>query len=218
MKAQALIFLGAPGAGKGTQAQRVAAEFGIPHISTGEILRRAVAKGSDLGLAAKQKMEAGELVPDDLMCHIVEERISEPDCQKGFILDGFPRTVAQAQYLDQLLNRKGGLGLRAINFEVAPEVLLKRLTGRRVCPVCGTNYNMFFNPPARDSVCDRDGARLIERADDREDAIQRRLAAYERDTAPLIGYYEKRGALHRVDAGRAAEAIAEELKGFLKDA
>jgi adenylate kinase len=218
MKAQALVFLGPPGAGKGTQASQAAAKFGIPHISTGEMLRQAAAKGSPVGLAAKDKMEAGELVPDDMMCRIVEERISEPDCRKGFVLDGFPRTVGQARFLDELLERPGGRRLLVISLQVKPELLMKRLTGRRVCPVCGAIYNMFLNPPAKDSFCDRDGARLTGRADDKEEAIRQRLAVYERDTAPLIDYYEKRAVLRNVDGGRDPAVIAEELHGLLKDA
>ncbi len=217
MKSHALVFLGAPGAGKGTQAHKVAEAFGIPHISTGEILRQAVASGSALGQAAKEKMEAGELVPDEVMCRIVADRIGQADCAKGFILDGFPRTVAQARFLDGLLDQ-GGQPLQVLNLQVKPELLMKRLRGRRTCPVCGTTYNLELNPPARNSVCDRDGARLIARADDNEEAIRHRLAAYERDTSPLIDYYKRRGVLHSVDGNRDPEAIAQELVRFLRDA
>jgi adenylate kinase len=217
MKAQALIFLGAPGAGKGTQARKVAMEFGIPHVSTGEILRQAAASGASLGLAAKEKMDVGELVPDALMCRIVEERLRREDCQNGFILDGFPRTPGQARCLDEMLERHGRKTLLVLNLEVEPDLLMKRLTGRRTCPVCGTIYNMFFDPPVNDSICDREGARLTERDDDKEEAIRHRLTAYERDTTPLIDYYEKRGVLHNVEGSREPEAIATELYGFLRD-
>ncbi len=218
MKAQALVFMGAPGAGKGTQARKVATEFAIPHISTGEILREAVAGGAPLGLAAKEKMDAGMLVPDAIMCKIVEERVSREDCRNGFILDGFPRTLGQARFMDEMLQRQDRMRLLVLNLQVEPVLLMKRLTGRRTCPVCGRIYNMFFNPPANDSVCDLDRARLIERADDKEDAIRHRLAAYDRDTSPLIDYYEDRGVLHNVNGSRDPEAIAKELHGFLRTA
>ena len=149
MRAHALIFLGAPGAGKGTQAREVARHFAIPQVSTGDILREAVKKQTPLGLAAKAKMEAGGLVPDEVVCGIVEERIGEPDCQKGFILDGFPRTIAQAQFVERMLQAKGRGRPQVLDIEVDEDLLLKRLTGRRTCSVCGEIYNVHFNPPKR---------------------------------------------------------------------
>ena len=218
MKAQALIFLGAPGAGKGTQAREVAKAFSIPQISTGDILREAVKKGTPLGLAAKAKMEAGQLVPDEVVCGIVEERVGEPDCQPGFILDGFPRTIPQAQFVDKMLEAKGrGLPL-VINIQVGHDVLMKRLTGRRTCAVCGEIYNIYFSPPKKEGACDKDGGKLLQRADDNEETIRQRLVAYENQTSPLIDYYRQKKLLHDVDGSREPETIATELIGFLKGA
>jgi adenylate kinase len=218
MKAQALIFLGAPGAGKGTQAREVAKAFSIPQISTGDILREAVKKGTPLGLAAKAKMEAGQLVPDEVVCGIVEERVGEPDCRAGFILDGFPRTIPQAEFVDKMLEAKGRGRPLVINIQVEHDVLMKRLTGRRTCAVCGEIYNVYFNPPKKEGVCDKDGGKLLERADDNEETIRQRLVAYENQTSPLIDYYRQKKLLHDVDGNREPEAIAAELIGFLKGA
>jgi len=218
MKAQALIFLGAPGAGKGTQAREVSKHFGIPQISTGDILREAVKKQTPLGLAAKAKMEAGELVPDAVVCGIVEERISEPDCRKGFILDGFPRTIPQAEFVDKMLKSKGRGNPLAINIAVDLDVLMKRLTGRRTCAACGEIYNVYFNPPKVEGVCDKDGGKLLHRADDNEDTIRQRLVAYENQTRPLIDYYRGRNLLHDVNGNRDPEPIAKELLDFLTKA
>jgi len=218
VKTRALIFLGAPGAGKGTQAREVAKEFHIPQISTGDILRDSVKKGTPLGLAAKVKMEAGQLVPDEVVCGIVEERISEPDCRQGFILDGFPRTLPQAEFVDRMLEAKGRGSPRVINIQVDQDVLMKRLTGRRTCAVCGEIYNVYFGPPKREGVCDKDGGKLLQRADDNEDTIRQRLVAYENQTRPLIDYYRRKNLLHDVDGNRDPEPIAQELCQFLKDA
>src|SRR5208282_5841666 len=154
MRAHALIFLGAPGAGKGTQAREVAKYFGIPQISTGDILRDAVKGQTPLGLAAKAKMEAGELVPDEVVCGIVEQRIGQPDCQRGFILDGFPRTIAQAEFVDRMLQANGRGNPHVLDIKVDRNLLLKRLTGRRTCSLCGEIYNVFFSPPKVEGVCD----------------------------------------------------------------
>jgi adenylate kinase len=218
MRAQALIFLGAPGAGKGTQARGVAQAFGVPQISTGDILREAVKKGTPLGLAAKAKMEAGQLVPDEVVCGIVEERIQEPDCRQGFILDGFPRTLAQAQFVDRMLEQKGRGAPLVVNIQVDQDLLLKRLTGRRTCSVCGEIYNVYFSPPKAEGVCDKDGGKLLHRADDQEETIRQRLVAYENQTRPLIEYYRQKELLHDVDGNRAPELIARELCDFLKSA
>jgi adenylate kinase len=218
MKTRALIFLGAPGAGKGTQAREVAKEFHIPQISTGDILRDSVKKGTPLGLAAKVKMEAGQLVPDEVVCGIVEERISEPDCRQGFILDGFPRTLPQAEFVDRMLEAKGRGSPRVINIQVDQDVLMKRLTGRRTCAVCGEIYNVYFGPPKREGVCDKDGGKLLQRADDNEDTIRQRLVAYENQTRPLIDYYRRKNLLHDVDGNRDPEPIAQELCQHLKAA
>jgi adenylate kinase len=218
MKSQALIFLGAPGAGKGTQAREVSKEFGIPQISTGDMLRAARDKGTPLGLAAKAKMEAGQLVPDDVVCGIVAERIAEPDCARGFILDGFPRTIPQAQFVDQTLEKQGRGRPLVINIAVDLDVLMKRLTGRRTCATCGEIYNVYFSPPQKDGVCDKDGGALTQRADDNEATIRERLVAYENQTRPLIDYYRAKGLLHDVEGNRDPETIARELIAFLKSA
>jgi adenylate kinase len=218
MKAQALIFLGAPGAGKGTQAREVSKEFAIPQISTGDILRDAVKKQTPLGVAAKKKMEAGQLVPDEVVCGIVEERISEPDSQKGFILDGFPRTLGQARFVDDMLKRKDRGSPLVLNIRVAQDLLLKRLTGRRTCSVCGEIYNIHFNPPKKDEVCDKDGGKLLQRADDNEETIRQRLVAYEQQTSPLIDYYRGKGQLRDVDGDKEPEAITRDLLKILRDA
>jgi len=218
MKAQALIFLGGPGAGKGTQAREVAKHFMIPQISTGDILRDAVKKQTPLGLAARAKMEAGALVPDDVVCGIVEQRIDEPDCKKGFILDGFPRTIPQAQFVDRMLQSKGRGNPLVINIRVDKEVLMKRLTGRLTCSVCGEIYNIHFNPPKKEGVCDKDGGKLLHRADDNEETIRQRLVAYEKQTSPLIDYYGAKSFLHEVEGDRDPGLIAGELVRFLESA
>jgi len=215
MRSQALIILGAPGAGKGTQAREISRHFSIPQISTGDILREAVRNQTPLGLAAKAKMEAGELVPDEVVCGIVEQRIGQPDCEGGFILDGFPRTLAQAEFVDRMLQAKGKGNPLVLDIQVDPDLLLKRLTGRRTCSVCGEIYNLYLNPPKVDGVCDKDGAKLIQRADDSEETIRQRLVAYEKQTSPLIDYYRRKGVLREVDGNRGPESVARELIDFL---
>jgi adenylate kinase len=215
MRSQALIFLGAPGAGKGTQAREVSKHFSIPQISTGDMLREAVKSRTPLGLAAKAVMEAGELVPDEIVCGLVEQRIGQPDCQRGFILDGFPRTIAQAEFVDKMLQAKGRGNPLVFDIKVDRDLLLKRLTGRRTCSVCGEIYNVYFNPPRIEGVCDKDGGKLLQRVDDSEETIRQRLVAYEKQTSPLIEYYRRKGVLREVDGNRKPEPIAEELIDFL---
>lgn len=217
MRAQALILLGAPGAGKGTQAREISRHFGIPHIATGDILRDAVQRRTALGLMAQQKMEAGELVEDQVVCGLVKERISQLDCGNGFILDGFPRTLSQARYLDRLLRLQGRPDPLVVNIRVDHELLIKRMAGRRTCPVCGQIYNIFFNPPQKKGVCDRECAKLIHRADDNEEAIRQRLVAYESQTKPLIDYYSRRNLLHNADGNGQPEAVARELHRVLRN-
>lgn len=217
MKARALIMLGAPGAGKGTQARRIAESFAIPHISTGDILRTAVAHQTPLGVAAQREMEAGRLVPDKVVCGLVKERLQQSDAQKGFILDGFPRTIGQARYLERLLHSGRRAEPLALNIRVDTELVVRRTTGRRTCPVCGQIYNVYFNPPKQEGMCDRECARLIHRADDNEQAIRQRLVAYVEQTTPLIDYYRRRHALHDFDGNGAPEAIARQLRDFLRD-
>jgi adenylate kinase len=215
MRAQALILLGAPGAGKGTQAREISKHFSLPQISTGDMLREAVRIQTSLGLAAKAKMEAGQLVPDEVVCGIVEERIGQPDCRGGFILDGFPRTIAQAEFVDRMLQAKGKGNPLVLNINVDQDLLLKRLTGRRTCAVCGEIYNVYFSPPRVGGVCDKEGGRLLQRADDSEAALRQRLVAYEKQTSPLIDYYRRKGVLQEVDGNRGPEPIAKELIDFL---
>lgn len=218
MRAHALIFLGAPGAGKGTQAREISKHFGIPQISTGDILRDAVKRQTVLGLAAQAKMEAGELIPDQVVCGIVEERINLPDCQKGFILDGFPRTIAQAQFVERMLEAKGKGWPLVLDIEVSEDLLLKRLTGRLICSVCGEIYNIYFNPPKVAGICDKDGGKLLHRADDNEATIRQRLEAYHKSTSPLIEYYRNQGVLLAVDGNKEPEEIAKGLTDFLSKA
>jgi adenylate kinase len=211
-----IILLGPPGAGKGTQAKQIVDRYGIPQISTGDLLRENVKLGTPLGKRAKSIMDAGELVPDDLVCDMVAERVSRPDCARGYILDGFPRTVGQAEWLDGFLSARGSkLPLRVIKITVDNDKLLKRLTGRRTCPVCGTIYNMYTNPPKVDEVCDREGAKLTFRKDDSEEAIGTRLKAYEKDTLPLSDYYRQRGILKEISGDAPPERVTSELFGAL---
>jgi adenylate kinase len=218
MKSQALIFLGAPGAGKGTQAREVSRHFSIPQISTGDMLREAVRNQTPLGLAAKARMEAGELVPDEVVCGLVVERIEQPDCARGFILDGFPRTLGQARFVDRMLQAKGKGDPLVFDIRVDRDLLVKRLTGRRTCSVCGQIYNIYFNPPRVEGICDKEGGELLQRADDSEESIRQRLVAYEQQTTPLIDYYRTRGVLQEVDGNRSPEAITRELIDFLEKA
>jgi len=211
LRSHALIFFGPPGAGKGTQAQAVSAAFGIPHISTGEMLREAVRLGTPLGLAARDRMESGELVSDEIVSGIAAERLARPDCQPGFILDGFPRTIGQAEFLDRLLREQGRGEPLVVYIRVESCALLKRLSGRRTCPICGRIYNMYFEPPQHDSVCDVDGAQLMTRADDSEVAIRQRLGAYDVMTRPLLDYYQSRNQLHEVEGDRAPAEVARDI-------
>jgi len=217
MRTQALILLGEPGAGKGTQGRELSKHFGVPQISTGDILRDAIKNKTPLGLAAKAKMEAGDLVPDDVMCGIVEARISQPDCQQGFILDGFPRTLPQGEFLGRLLRTQGRGDPLVLNIGVPPEVVMKRLIGRRTCSVCGQIYNIYLNPPMKEGVCDKDGGKLVERPDDNEETIRQRLFEYENQTSPLVVYYRRKNLLHDVDGSRSSETIAKELFDFLRN-
>jgi adenylate kinase len=211
---RAVIFLGPPGAGKGTQAKQVAQEYGVPHISTGDMFREHVSRGTPLGLRAKAIMERGELVPDDLVLSMVEERISRLDCADGFILDGFPRTLPQAQRLDEILGRCKVQPL-VVHFVVDQNQLIRRLTGRRTCGICGEIYNVYDHPPKVAGRCDRDGGELVQRPDDREEVIAERLAAYERQTRPLVDYYRGRGVLKDVDGMASPEAVTKDVLELL---
>ena len=208
---RAVIFLGPPGSGKGTQAKELAKWYGVPHLSTGDMLREHVANGTPLGCKAKPLMERGELVPDSLVLKMVAERIDRPDCFHGFVFDGFPRTVAQAKYLAELLRRQGFKQPSVIHMVIPVSVLMKRLTGRRSCKIGGEIYNIYERPPKVEGVCDNDGGELIHRPDDREEVVAPRLNAYEKLTAPLVQYYRKYGALHDVNANRKVEEVQREI-------
>jgi adenylate kinase len=206
-----VIFLGAPGSGKGTQAKVLAAKFGAPHLSTGDMLREHVAKGTPLGLKAKPIMERGELVPDSLVLRMVAERIERPDCSHGFVFDGFPRTVAQAQYLGELLRQHGFSNPFVIHMVISNMMLIRRLTGRRTCSIGGEIYNIFDRPPKVEGICDNDGGELIQRPDDREEVIRARLRAYDKQTAPLVSYYRRLGFLVEIDASKSVPEVEQEI-------
>ena len=213
---RAVIFLGPPGAGKGTQAKMLAKEFGAPHLSTGDMLREHVEHGTSLGLQAQPIMSRGELVPDSLVLKMVAERIERPDCRHGFVFDGFPRTVAQAQYLGQLLIEHGFRRPIVIHLVIDLPLLMKRLTGRRVCKVGGEIYNIYDRPPKVEGHCDNDAGELIQRVDDSEEVIAPRLAAYEKQTSPLVAYYKRLGLLHQVDAAKSVDEVKQQvLQGVL---
>ena len=212
---RAVIFLGPPGAGKGTQAKQIAESYGVPHLSTGDMFREHVSRGTPLGLRAKPIMERGELVPDDLVLSMVEDRISRPDCADGFILDGFPRTLPQAENLDEILRRRFKVEPLVVHFVVDKNQLMRRLTGRRVCGIGGEIYNIYDHPPKVPGRCDRDGGELIQRPDDREEVIAERLAAYERQTRPLVDYYRQRGVLKDVDGMAAPQAVTKNVLELL---
>jgi adenylate kinase len=207
---RALVFLGPPGAGKGTQAKVIAERLGLPHLSTGDMFRDHVARGTDLGRQARAIMEAGGLVPDELVTAMVAARLEQPDCQGGFILDGYPRTVAQAQSLDPLLGGRW-VGPVVIDLAVEYNKLIQRLTGRRSCPQCGSIYNLLLKPPVREGVCDNDGAALIQRKDDAEAVVRERIAAYDALTRPLLEFYGKRELFFEVDGDRPPAEITAAL-------
>jgi adenylate kinase len=210
-----VIFLGPPGAGKGTQAARLASHLGVPNIGTGEMLRTAIAKNTPLGRKAHPVMEKGDLVPDDLLVALVRERTGEPDCRAGFVLDGFPRTLPQAQGLEAM---PGGdpRGFVVFDFEVPRPVLMLRLSGRRWCPHCQATFHLLNDPPKRAGVCDVCGTALVQREDDHESVVARRLQEYDERTFPLIEHYRTRARMVPVDGNRAMDAVFRELLGALE--
>ncbi|MDK2876047.1 MAG: adenylate kinase [Archaeoglobaceae archaeon] len=210
-----LILLGAPGAGKGTQAKFIAEKYGIPQVSTGDILREAVAKGTELGRKAKEFMNQGKLVPDEIVIGIVKERLTRKDCEKGFILDGFPRTIAQAEALDKIMGEMGKEIDAVINVNVPEEEVVKRIVNRRICKNCGAIYHLIHNPPKKNGVCDKCGGELYQRDDDREEVVRERFAVYKRSTQPLIDYYKKKGILYDVDGTKDVEAVRSEILSIL---
>ncbi len=211
-----VILLGPPGGGKGTQAKRIVEKYGIPHIATGDILRDAVAKGTELGKKAKEYMDRGELVPDEIVIGIVKERLKQPDCEKGFLLDGFPRTIKQAEALDEMLKELGKKIDAVIYIDVPEEEVVKRIAYRRVCRNCGAVYNLIYSPPKEDNKCDKCGGELYQRDDDREEVVRQRFKVYMENTAPLIEYYERRGILYRVDGTKSIDEVWQQIDGILQ--
>lgn len=210
-----LILLGPPGAGKGTQAGRIVTEYGIPHISTGDILRSAVKNQTQMGLEAKKFMDAGELVPDSVVIGIVKDRLQEPDTAKGFLMDGFPRTIPQAEALDEALEGLGRAVSKTVVILVDEEDLVRRLTGRRICRSCQAPFHVMFNPPKAENVCDVCSGELYQRDDDTEATVRNRLEVYRNQTEPLIEYYDRQGVVARIDGAQAPEAVYEDIRAAL---
>ena len=208
--------MGLPGAGKGTQADKIVQKYNIPHISTGDMFRAAIKGETELGLQAKSFMDKGELVPDEVTIGIVRERLSQDDCEKGFLLDGFPRTVAQAEALESIL---AGLNKKidfVINIDVDKDILMERLTGRRICKDCGATYHLVFNPPANAGVCDRCGGELYQRADDNESTVQNRLDVNIKQTKPLLDFYETKGYLRNINGQQEISKVFSDLDHLLE--
>jgi len=212
-----LIFLGPPGSGKGTQARLVGAKLGLPQISTGDILREAIARKTDLGEKAESIMDAGELVPDEVVLPLAEKRIEEKDCVKGFILDGFPRTLAQAIGLEEVLQRQGSAVDAVIFIEVGDAVVVKRLSRRRVCPNCKAMYNLSTDPPKQEGLCDRCRVALELRTDDKPETVEARLVVYRKNTLPLVEYYESRGILRRIAGDDGISEVFGSILGALSE-
>ena len=217
-----LIFIGPPGSGKGTQAKRLAARHDVPHISTGDMLREAIADGTELGRQAAPIMASGALVSDDLMLGIIDERLAKGDAQRGFILDGFPRTLVQAEKLDTIVEKSKGngsgngtTGLRVLQLLVPDETIVKRISLRRSCPTCGAIYHLESAPPAVDTVCDREGAELIARPDDNETAVRKRLEAFHRQTLPVATFYKSKNLLREVDGVGPVDEVFERIEKSL---
>ena len=210
-----LILFGPPGAGKGTQAARLEADFRLPFISTGDILRGNVKDGTELGKQAKEYMDAGDLVPDELVVAMAADRLQEEDARDGFILDGFPRTLAQAKALDQQLAELGRRVIAALLIDVPDEEVIRRLSGRRVCIKAGHNYHIEFDPPKREGICDQDGSRLVQRDDDQPEVIQNRLNVYHEQTEPLIQFYDEQGLMRRIDGTRPPNEVHDHIRAVI---
>lgn len=210
-----IIMLGAPGAGKGTQAKRIAEKYTIPHISTGDIFRANIKNGTELGKKAKEYMDQGLLVPDELTCDLVMDRIQQDDCKNGFVLDGFPRTIPQAEALDEALTNIGQKMDYAIDVDVPDENIVNRMGGRRACLSCGATYHVEFNPTKAEGVCDACGAQTVLRDDDKPETVQKRLTVYHDQTQPLIDYYKNQGILKSVDGTQPMEAVFQAIIGIL---
>ncbi|MFC5987949.1 adenylate kinase [Marinicrinis lubricantis] len=211
-----IVFMGPPGAGKGTQAEFIVKEFGIPHISTGDAFRLAMKEGTALGKKAKEFVDQGLLVPDEITNGIVKERLALPDCDKGFLLDGFPRTIAQADALETMLSELGKSLTHVINLKVDRSFLLARLTGRRICKSCGATYHVMFNPPKTEGVCDKCSGELYQRSDDTEEKVGTRLDEYMNKTAPLLQYYADKALLREVNGEQEIEEVKSEIAALLR--
>lgn len=207
--------MGLPGAGKGTQAEKIVEKYNIPHISTGDMFRAAIKEGTELGIQAKSFMDQGALVPDEVTIGIVRERLSKEDCEKGFLLDGFPRTVAQAEALENILTDLNRRINFVININVDKGILMERLTGRRICKSCGSSYHLVFNPPTKADTCDRCGGELYQRADDNSDTVQNRLDVNLKQTQPLLDFYQGKGYLQNIDGQQDINKVFEDVDALL---
>lgn len=210
-----LVLMGLPGAGKGTQAERIVDDYGIPHISTGDMFRAAMKEETQLGLEAKSFIDKGELVPDEVTIGIVRERLGKNDCEQGFLLDGFPRTVAQAEALEEILKDLGRTIDYVINIKVDKDALMERLTGRRICKDCGATYHLVFNPPAKENVCDKCGGELYQRADDNAETVSTRLEVNLKQTEPLLNFYSEKGYLANIDGAKHINDVYADIKDLL---
>ena len=210
-----IILMGLPGAGKGTQASEIVKKFPIPHISTGDMFRKAIKDETDLGKEAKSYMDRGELVPDEVTVGIVKERISEDDAKKGFLLDGFPRTIDQAEALNSIMSELDRNIDAVINIEVPEEELMNRLTGRRICEKCGTTYHLVFNPPKVDGVCDIDGGKLYQRKDDNPETVSNRLSVNVKQSKPILEYYDEKGVLKNIDGAKDIDEVTKDVIDIL---
>lgn len=210
-----IVLLGPPGAGKGTQAEKIVKKYGIPQISTGDIFRANIKNGTDLGKKAKEYMDKGELVPDELVVDLVKDRLEQDDCKEGFMLDGFPRTVFQAEELDKIMLAKKMKITDVLNINVAPEKLIDRIAGRRVCKSCGATYNINTKPTSAEGVCDNCGGEVYQRADDNRETVENRINVYFSQTAPLIEYYENTGVLSSINGDQAMDDVFSEIEKIL---
>jgi len=211
-----LVILGPPGAGKGTQAESIVEKYNIPHISTGDIFRENIKNNTELGKKAKSYMDKGLLVPDELVIELVEDRLNKDDAKNGFLLDGFPRTVAQGVSLDSILDKNNEKLTKVININVKPEILIERAVGRRICKTCGATYHVAFNPPKEEGICDKDGTKLIQRDDDVEETVRTRISVYFDQTAPLIDYYKAQGLLIDIDGSQDIDKVFEDIVNGLE--